>query len=114
MYVARPAWLAAGLALAILALDLLAPEGIGVPFLYVVVVVAALWSPRERFALAAAVGITALAAADILLVWGTIIWMIIAIWKYYRWVAIAQLPYFAWVSIATVLQLSISWRNWAG
>jgi PAS domain S-box-containing protein len=67
MYVARPAWLAAGLALAILALDLLAPEGIGVPFLYVVVVVAALWSPRERFALAAAVGITALAAADILL-----------------------------------------------
>jgi len=55
-----------------------------------------------------------LAAVDILLVWGTIIWMMIAIWKYYRWVALAQIPYLAWVSIATVLQLSISWSNWPG
>jgi tryptophan-rich sensory protein len=54
----------------------------------------------------------ALAAADILVVWGTIIWMIVAIWKHYRWVALAQVPYFTWVSIATVLQLSISWSNW--
>lgn len=53
-----------------------------------------------------------LAAADILLVWATIIWMMIAIWKYYKWVAFAQLPYFVWVSIATVLQLTISWNNW--
>ena len=53
-----------------------------------------------------------LAAADILLVWVTIIWMIIAIWKYYKWVAFAQVPYLIWVSIATVLQLSISWNNW--
>ena len=53
-----------------------------------------------------------LAALDILVVWGTIIWMMIAIWKHYRWVALAQIPYFAWVSIATVLQLSISWSNW--
>ena len=53
-----------------------------------------------------------LTALDILVVWGTIIWMMIAIWKHYRWVALAQIPYFAWVSIATVLQLSISWSNW--
>lgn len=53
-----------------------------------------------------------LAAVDILIVWGTIIWMIIIIWKYYRWVAVAQLPYLTWVSIATVLQLTISWNNW--
>jgi len=52
-----------------------------------------------------------LAAADILIVWGTIIWMIVAIWKHYRWVALAQVPYFVWVSIATVLQLSITWSN---
>ena len=51
------------------------------------------------------------AALDILVVWGTIIWMIVAIWKYYRWVAVAQIPYLTWVSIATVLQLSISVRN---
>lgn len=53
-----------------------------------------------------------LAAADILVVWATIIWMMVAIWKHYKWVAIAQLPYLVWVSIATVLQLTISWNNW--
>ncbi len=52
-----------------------------------------------------------LAAADIFLVWVTIIWMIVVIWKHYRWVAIAQVPYFVWVTIATLLQLSISWNN---
>lgn len=52
-----------------------------------------------------------LAALDILVVWGTIIWMVVAIWKYYRWVALAQLPYFIWVSIASSLQLYITWYN---
>lgn len=52
-----------------------------------------------------------LASIDILVVWGTIIWLVAAIWKHYRWVAVAQAPYFAWVSTATVLQLSISWMN---
>jgi tryptophan-rich sensory protein len=55
-----------------------------------------------------------LAAVDILVVWGTIVWMIIAIWKHYKWVAVAQVPYLVWVSIATTLQLSISWNNWPG
>lgn len=67
LYSARPGVLAAGLALAILALDRLLPQAIGVPFLYVVVVMAALWSPRERFALGAALAVTALTAADLLL-----------------------------------------------
>lgn len=53
-----------------------------------------------------------LASVDILVVWGTIIWMIIAIWRYHPWIAVAQVPYFVWVSIASVLQLSITWRNW--
>ena len=53
-----------------------------------------------------------LAAVDILIVWGTIIWMMVAIWPNYKWVAVAQVPYFVWVSIATVLQLSITWMNW--
>jgi tryptophan-rich sensory protein len=52
-----------------------------------------------------------LAAVDILVVWGTIVWMMLAIWPHYRWVAAAQVPYFVWVSIATVLQLSIMWMN---
>jgi benzodiazapine receptor len=53
-----------------------------------------------------------LAAIDILIVWATIIWIMVAIWKHYRWVALAQVPYFVWVSIATVLQLSITFWNW--
>lgn len=52
-----------------------------------------------------------LASLDILVVWGTIIWMAVAVWRYHRWVAVAQIPYFIWVSIATVLQLSITWLN---
>ena len=53
-----------------------------------------------------------LAAADILIVWATIPWMMVVVWRYYRWVAVAQLPYFVWVSLATVLQLSITATNW--
>ncbi len=67
LYSARSGALAAGLALTVLALDLLLPTGIGVPFLYVLVVITALWSPRQRFALAAALGITVLVVADFLL-----------------------------------------------
>ncbi len=53
-----------------------------------------------------------LASVDILIVWGTIIWMMAAVWRHYRWVAVAQVPYFVWVSLATVLQLSITAMNW--
>lgn len=53
-----------------------------------------------------------LAAVDILIVWGTIIWMFVAVWKHYKRIALAQVPYFVWVSIATVLQLSITLWNW--
>ncbi len=52
-----------------------------------------------------------LAAVDILIVWGTIIWMVCAVWSYHKWVSLAQVPYFAWVSTATVLQLIITWNN---
>ncbi|MCY2967446.1 MAG: tryptophan-rich sensory protein [Planctomycetota bacterium] len=52
-----------------------------------------------------------LAAVDILIVWGSIIWLVAAIWPHYRWVSLAQIPYFVWVSLATILQLSITWNN---
>jgi benzodiazapine receptor len=51
------------------------------------------------------------ASVDVLVVWGTILWMMVAVWPYARWVALAQIPYFIWVSIASVLQLSLSWMN---
>jgi translocator protein len=53
-----------------------------------------------------------LAALDILVVWATIIWCVIAVWPHFKWVAVAQVPYFVWVSLATVLQLSITAMNW--
>lgn len=53
-----------------------------------------------------------LASVDILIVWGTIVWMVWAVWPHARWVAIAQVPYFVWVTIAMVLQLSITVMNW--
>lgn len=53
-----------------------------------------------------------LAAGDILIVWATIIWCVVAVWPHFKWVAVAQGPYFVWVSIATVLQMSITWMNW--
>ena len=52
-----------------------------------------------------------LAAVDILVIWGTIVWMMLSIWPHHRWVAAAQVPYFVWVSIATALQLSITSMN---
>ena len=52
-----------------------------------------------------------LAAADILIVWSSILWSMAAVWKHHRLIALAQLPYFVWVSIATVLQLLITLWN---
>ena len=52
-----------------------------------------------------------LAAVDIVVVWATIIWCVVAVWPHARWVAVAQLPYFVWVSLATTIQLSILASN---
>lgn len=52
-----------------------------------------------------------LAAIDILLVLGTLIWAIVAIYPYSRWIAYAQVPYLAWVLFATVLQLTVTYLN---
>lgn len=52
-----------------------------------------------------------LAAMDILLVLGTLIWAIIAIYPRARWIAYIQIPYLLWVSFATILQLTITYLN---
>jgi tryptophan-rich sensory protein len=52
-----------------------------------------------------------LAAVDIILVLGTLIWAIMAIYPHARWVAYIQIPYLLWVSFATVLQLTITCLN---
>ena len=52
-----------------------------------------------------------LAAADILLVLGTLIWAMAAIYPHARWIAYVQIPYLLWVMFATVLQLTITYLN---
>lgn len=55
-----------------------------------------------------------LAAIDIVLVLGTLIWALTALWNAHpelRWVVYANIPYLLWVSFATVLQLTITYLN---
>ena len=58
-----------------------------------------------------------LAALDILLVLGTLIWAMSSVWKLRtdwpkaRWIVFALVPYLLWVSFATVLQLTITYLN---
>lgn len=52
-----------------------------------------------------------LAALDIILVLGTLIWAMVVIYPYARWITYIQIPYLLWVSFATVLQLTITYLN---
>ncbi len=55
-----------------------------------------------------------LAAIDILLVLGTLIWALYAIWNMapdLHWVVYANIPYLLWVSFAATLQLTITFLN---
>lgn len=52
-----------------------------------------------------------LAALDIILVLGTLVWAIIAIYPHSKWIAIINIPYLIWVSFATVLQFTVTYLN---
>jgi translocator protein len=52
-----------------------------------------------------------LAAVDISLVLGTLVWSFVAIWPYSKVIVYANLPYLLWVSFATVLQFTITYLN---
>lgn len=51
------------------------------------------------------------AAIDILLVLGTLIWLMIAIYPHAKWITYIQIPYLLWVSFASFLQLTITYLN---
>lgn len=53
-----------------------------------------------------------LAALDIILVLGTLIWAIIVIFPRVRWVTYINIPYLIWVLFATILQLTVTFLNW--
>ncbi len=55
-----------------------------------------------------------LAAIDILLILGTLIWALLALWHAsadLRWVVYVNIPYLLWVSFATTVQLTITYLN---
>ncbi|HEY4499323.1 MAG TPA: TspO/MBR family protein [Candidatus Paceibacterota bacterium] len=55
-----------------------------------------------------------LAAADVLLVLGTLVWALVAVWKAsprLRWVVYVNIPYLLWGAFATVLQLTVTYLN---
>jgi benzodiazapine receptor len=52
-----------------------------------------------------------LAAVDILLVLGTLVWALAAVLPHMYWIAYANIPYFLWVLFATGLQLTITYLN---
>lgn len=53
-----------------------------------------------------------LAALDITLVLGTLVWALLVIYPYAPWVAYVNIPYLLWVSFATALQFTITYLNW--
>lgn len=52
-----------------------------------------------------------LAALDIILVLGTLIWAIIVIYPHFKWITFINIPYLLWVSFATVLQFTVTYLN---
>lgn len=82
------------------------PAWVAVPFI-VNLISNALYSPIQ-FGLRN----NLLASVDILIVLGSIIWLMTAAWPRAKWVMYIQIPYLLWVSFATVLQLTITGMNW--
>lgn len=53
-----------------------------------------------------------LALIDIIVVLGSLIWLVAWLWKAReKYAALALTPYLLWVSFATVLQTSVTWLN---
>ncbi len=52
-----------------------------------------------------------LALLDILVVLGSLVWLMLSLWPMASFAAIALVPYLLWVSFATVLQVSVTYLN---
>jgi tryptophan-rich sensory protein len=53
-----------------------------------------------------------LAAIDIVLVLGTLIWALVLVWSHAHWIVYVNIPYLLWVTFATTLQFAITYLNW--
>jgi translocator protein len=52
-----------------------------------------------------------LASVDILFIFATLVWALVAVYPYMRVVTFTNVPYLLWVCFATVLQLTITYLN---
>jgi len=52
-----------------------------------------------------------LAAIDIALVLGTLVWLMLAIYPHLKWITYIQIPYLLWVLFATILQFTVTFLN---
>jgi benzodiazapine receptor len=52
-----------------------------------------------------------LSSIDIVLVFATIIWGMVAIWPHNKWLSLLFVPYLVWVAIASVLQINLTILN---
>lgn len=55
-----------------------------------------------------------LALIDIVIVLGSLVWLMRGLWPRMKWGAYALVPYLLWVSFATVLQISVTVLNMPG
>jgi len=53
-----------------------------------------------------------LAAIDIVLILGTLVWALVLVWSHAHWIVYANIPYLLWVTFATTLQFAITYLNW--
>lgn len=82
------------------------PRNVAIPFI-LNLICNALFSPLQ-FGLQN----NLLAAVDIILVLGTLVWAMYVIRLLRPWVASIQIPYLLWVTFATALQLTVTYLNW--
>lgn len=82
------------------------PRNVAIPFI-LNLICNALFSPLQ-FGLQN----NLLAAIDIILVLGTLVWAMYMIRRLRPWVAYIQTPYLLWVTFATILQLTVTYLNW--
>lgn len=83
----------------------------GLPFIIVLPFILNIFFNAAFTSLQFSVRSNILALIDVVLVWGTLIWAMVAVFMYVPWISYANIPYLLWVTFAVVLQFSITQMN---
>lgn len=95
----------------LLAFQKIPPAQVGIPFIIILPFILNLFFNFIFTYIQFGLKNNLLAAIDVLLVLGTLIWAMVAIFPYVPWIVYFQIPYLLWVSFATVLQLNVTYLN---